>query len=131
MEKMSDMLKPDIITIMRNEVDAAITNNEFGDRFSKFERDSFKKDLITGLWATFLGKSAIAEERRINGTVWSFVFNSIKGSIVLSVANMKTGATFRYIVNSFDDGDLYDTMDYMRLVMERTGNGSDNQTTKK
>ena len=117
MEKMSDMLKPDIVSIMHNEVETALSKKELNDRF---DRDELKKDLITRLWVSFLEKGAIADERQICDSTWSFVFNSFKDHIVMSVANMKTGVTFRYIVNSFDDNDLYDTLDYMRLLVERT-----------
>lgn len=115
-EKMSDMLKPDIVSIMHNEVETALSKKELNDRF---DRDELKKDLITRLCVSFLEKGTISDERQICGSTWSFLFNSVKDYIIMSVANMKTGVTFRYIVNSFDDNDLYDTLDYMRLLVER------------
>ena len=120
MERMSDMLKPDIISVMRGDIERAISKNEFKERF---QRDNSRKDLITNLWVMFLGENPLIEEKTIKNSMWTFVFNAYKNDIVMSVCNMKTGVTFRYIVNSFSTDDLYETYDFMRLLVERMNNG--------
>ena len=127
LEKMSEMLKPDIISVMHNEVEKAISRNEIKERFC---RDTMKKDIIMELWVLFLGNNSLVDEKTISNTTWSFVFNAFMGNVVMSVANMKTGTTFRYIVNSFDEDSMYETMDYMRLIFERNKENNKEKDTK-
>ena len=108
MTKMSELLKPDFLSMMKNEVDQS--GYECSQKPSKQEMLKQVSELIKEV-------GSVASHRICGSYEWLIVFNCKETDILMTVCEIKSGSSFRYKVNDFEENDFNNTIDYIAITM--------------
>ncbi len=112
MQKMSEILKPDILSIMDNDLKR--------NQVKPLENIVAKRDLMTGVLVTVIAKDGpVTKEIDTGSGKWITVFHSVNEHIVMSVCELETGTAFRYDVNTFEDKDFSNVVNYIHMICEK------------
>ena len=109
MQKMSEILKPEIMSIMERDISKAKTEP------MKHVLD--RRDLMTSALAIAIEHDGpVIKPIKTGFGNWVIAFNSCKGTIIMTACEIESGTTFRYIVNELDDKEFGNVVEYLRMI---------------
>ena len=113
--KMSDMLRPDFLNVMRREVARSEYIIPEHPKYSKSEAIDKIVELMRD-WKIITSSEICGSNK------WMFAFNCNDRDIYMTACESNSGTSFRYMVNNFDETDFNDTFDYIAVTAIKTLN---------
>ena len=105
--KMRNILLPDLISLIKR---------KFKEKKLEYHDYSQRRQLMTAMLATMLGKKIFVDEFALNSKPWAIVIYSINGQLMVTLRELEHDTTFRYNVNEFDDEQFSAVINYIHAM---------------
>lgn len=120
--KMSELLKPDFMSVIEKNVKYS------GYWFPKGYEKNKAIEEVGGLIEKY---GSVVSRRTCGSYDWLFVFNCYEHNITMTVGEVKSGTSFRYRVNDFEEKDFNNTINYIAITMMDELDEKKNEKNKK